>query len=122
MNFVKVYYPKHNKEEVLKIIQGKIRRIAGEQRIRLAILFGSYAKNNYTAFSDIDLLVVHENENPELYNLLYSEIGLTNLELHLYNVSNFRKVVLQSPRFVKELEGSICVFGDLKKVLEYADC
>ncbi|MBO3800369.1 MAG: nucleotidyltransferase domain-containing protein [Candidatus Brockarchaeota archaeon] len=98
-----------------------MQKIAGKQRIKLAILFGSYAKNNYTAFSDIDLLVVHENESQKLYNLLYNEMGLTNLEPHLYNFSDFRKIAMQNPRFIKELEGGICIFGDLKRVLEYAD-
>ena len=49
------------------------------------VLFGSYAKGNYTAASDIDLLVVYRDERREdAYSLVKRVLDLPGLEPHVY--------------------------------------
>lgn len=59
---VKVFYPKFNKDELLKLISSKLEELKGELPLVRVLLFGSYAKGNYTAGSDIDLLIVYKGE------------------------------------------------------------
>ncbi|MGB9677076.1 MAG: nucleotidyltransferase domain-containing protein [Candidatus Ratteibacteria bacterium] len=53
MNSVKFYYPKYDvKEGALNLKETfKIKKI---------VLFGSYAKGNFTGRSDVDLLVIYK--------------------------------------------------------------
>lgn len=79
MNSVKVYYPPYRKDELPNLLKYRMQKAKCKVKIKLAILFGSYAKNCYTAFSDVDLLIVHEEENNDVYKILYREIGIPNL-------------------------------------------
>ncbi|MBS7618376.1 nucleotidyltransferase domain-containing protein [Candidatus Bathyarchaeota archaeon] len=68
------------------------------------ILFGSYAEERYTVASDIDLLVVFDDEKgeeDEVYKVLMKNIKLPRVELHiipkndlkLYKDSKWMKIV-----------------------------
>ena len=54
---VKIFYPKHNREQIIEAIQEALPRLQEQLPLKLVALFGSYAKGNYTVASDIDLLV-----------------------------------------------------------------
>lgn len=47
-----------DKREVIKIAENYIRLISGKYVLQKAILFGSYAKDNFTADSDIDIAII----------------------------------------------------------------
>ncbi|MBS7645413.1 MAG: nucleotidyltransferase domain-containing protein [Candidatus Bathyarchaeia archaeon] len=83
---MRVFFPKFNRDEVA----AKIREYAAELREKLGlekvVLFGSYAKGTYTAASDIDLLIVFDDEKSSegtVYRTLMKNIKLPRMELHL---------------------------------------
>lgn len=89
---VKVFYPKNkNKDELLKLISSKLEELKGELPLVRVLLFGSYAKGNYTAGSDIDLLIVYKVEpRDDAYALVKKTLAVPQLELHLLLRRNTR--------------------------------
>lgn len=101
---VKVFFPKFKSEDIVK----EINRCAFELKERLGlervILFGSYAKGNYTVASDIDILVIFDDEKSswdEVYRCLMKSLQLPRLELHIipkkdlkaYETSKWMKII-----------------------------
>lgn len=83
---VRVFFPKFSREEVVN----EIRKCAVDLREKLGlekvILFGSYARKNYTVASDIDILVIFDDEKSsedKVYKCLMRSIQLPRVELHL---------------------------------------
>lgn len=83
---VKVFFPKFSREEVIK----EVSRCAVELREKLGlervILFGSYAKGNYTVASDIDLLIIFNDEKSsedDVFKGIMKKIQLPRIELHI---------------------------------------
>jgi len=64
---VRIFYPRFDRETIIKILQKKIQALKKELPVSLIVLFGSYAKDNYTAKSDIDLLVVYRGKVKDAY-------------------------------------------------------
>lgn len=120
MSSVKVYYPLYERSELLNLLRSRVQKATSKVKIKLAILFGSYAKDCYTAFSDVDLLVVHEEGDADVYKTLYREIGIRNLQLHLYTASDFIDMVKEKPRFLKELSQGIVIIGSMDELIPYS--
>lgn len=59
---VRVFYPRFNREDIIHLITKNLGNLKRELPLLLVVLFGSYAKGNYTVASDVDLLVVYEGE------------------------------------------------------------
>ena len=59
-NSVRIFYPRVNKEEVIKRVTDNLEALKSRLPLLLVSLFGSYAMVNYTVSSDIDLLVVYK--------------------------------------------------------------
>jgi len=77
------------------------------------ILFGSYARNRYTAGSDIDVLLVYRGkERNDAYKVIMNEIRLPNLEPRVYTEEQFTAMISASPTFAETLarEGLV-IFG-----------
>ena len=82
---VRVFYPKLNGDEVIRILSERLKEFDKELPLVWAVLFGSYAKGNYTVGSDIDLLVVHRGEKrADAYALVKKVLDLPRLEPHIY--------------------------------------
>jgi len=82
---VRVFYPKFSREELIARIDGRLLRLNEKLPLTLVVLFGSYAKGNYTAASDVDLLIVYKGEpRDEAYTLVKRELDIPLLEPHLY--------------------------------------
>ena len=90
---VRIFYPRLNREEV---IQGLARKLPGLQKelpLLLVVLFGSYAKGNYTVASDIDLLVVYGGkERKDAYAITKRAFDLPNVEVHLYTEKEYERM------------------------------
>ena len=56
---VQVFYPKFSREEIIQAISRSLGNLGRELPLLLVVLFGSYARGNYTVASDVDLLVVY---------------------------------------------------------------
>jgi len=101
---VKIFYPKYDRESVIKHIKVKIRDIPKKIRIYKVVLFGSYAKGNFTAASDVDLLIVYKGglDRGDIYNVLWDILDLNNLQLHVYKYEDFKKMVRNGNKFIME--------------------
>lgn len=84
----------------------------GELRLRLPVtlvlLFGSYARGNYTVASDIDLLVVYSGQAREdAFAIVKTTLGLQGLEPHVYSEEEYRSL---QPTLDRMTEGGIRIF------------
>ena len=101
---VRIYYPKHSKEELITLLRERMNELSKKLPIKLAILFGSYAVGRHTAASDIDLFVVVKGvDKNESYHKIYDGLNLKNLQLHLYTLEEYDK--MRGSLFIREVEG-----------------
>ncbi|MBS7610422.1 nucleotidyltransferase domain-containing protein [Candidatus Bathyarchaeota archaeon] len=90
--FVRVFFPKFSREEIVREIERCVRKFHESLGLCKVILFGSYARGNYTVASDIDILIVYDdkkcNEN-EIRKTLMKNIKLPRVELHILSIESF---------------------------------
>lgn len=80
---------KRRKEEIKKSIKTIIKDIENiENPFFIAILFGSYAKKNQTKHSDIDICIIHDN-NEELKKIKSNLSIHPKIEIHDFNYKEF---------------------------------
>jgi len=102
---VRIYYPKFNREELIRLLKEKVSGLSKELPLKTVALFGSYAKNRHTAASDIDLFVVIKNQSKDkAYHKIYYSLGIDNLELHLYTSEEYEKLRGDKHPFIREIE------------------
>ena len=90
---VQVFYPKFNKEEIIQAIGKDLENLKRELPLLLVVLFGSYAKGNYTVASDMDLLVIYEGEEKnEAYAIVKRTLNIPRLEPHVYSEYEFEQM------------------------------
>lgn len=83
---VRVFYPRFSREEVVAHLSARMAELDARLPLREVVLFGSYARGNYTVASDIDLLVVYRGEpKKEAYATVKQTLGLPRLEPHVYS-------------------------------------
>lgn len=76
--------------------------------VKLIVLFGSYAKGNYTVASDIDVLVVYAGDaRPDAFAIVKTALGLRGLEPHVYSEDEYRSL---QPTIDRMTEGAIRIF------------
>lgn len=87
---VRVFYPKFDKENLLNTLSQRLRVLNKEIPLIKVILFGSYAKGNYTVSSDIDLLVVYSGKTrADAYAIVKKTIAIPRLEPHIYSEEEY---------------------------------
>lgn len=87
---VRVYYPELNREQVIARLTDHLPALAQELPLRRVVLFGSYARGNYTASSDVDVLVVYEGEKrDDAFRVVRKNLPLRGLEPHVYSQKEF---------------------------------
>ncbi len=98
MSSVRVFYPKYNTQTIVKALGEKIESLKDALPVKLVVLFGSYARGNYTVASDIDLLVVYKGEpRKDAFSIVKKIIDLLELEPHVYTESEYTQTeVIQS--------------------------
>jgi hypothetical protein len=65
-------------------------KLGRELPLLSVVLFGSYARGNYTVASDVDLLVVYGGDrNEEAYAIVKRTLDIPNLEPHIYTQTEF---------------------------------
>lgn len=87
---VQVFYPRSDKERVIKHIEKKMPELKKALPVCMVVLFGSYAKGKYSVSSDIDLLVVYKGEKKvDAYNKVKKILALRGLEPHVYSEEEY---------------------------------
>lgn len=96
---------KLEREKVIRLAEKYFHRISRLISIRAGILYGSYARGDFHAGSDIDLIIIAEDlpEHPlDRWELLYSCIS-GGMEPKGYTVSEFLKLKGNRNPFILEL-------------------
>jgi uncharacterized protein len=84
-NSVRVIYPPFNRNELVERLQRGVTALSQELPVKRSVLFGSWAADRATAFSDIDLLVVYEGPSREdAFGVVRRHIPIKGLEPHVY--------------------------------------
>jgi predicted nucleotidyltransferase len=90
---VKIFYPVHDLQALEKLIASRVNRLKQLLPVKLVLIFGSYARGNHTAASDIDLLVVYSGEaRSDAYNRVVEVIDLPRLEPHVYTETECKQL------------------------------
>jgi len=99
---VRVFYPKFDQAYLLRILPERLRILHGELQLLRVVLFGSYAKKNFTVGSDVDLLIVYKGrKRSDAYAVSKRILEIPQLEPHLYSGDEY-----------KEMEGVIRKMSD----------
>jgi len=62
---VRIFYPRVSRRDVIDRLKRQLPALDAELPLLLAVLFGSYARGDYTVASDVDLLLVYQGERDE---------------------------------------------------------
>src|SRR5579871_4945584 len=85
---VKVFYRPFSREQLVAKLRGAIPDLARALPLRRVVLFGSWATGRATAFSDVDLLVVHADPlRGDAYAIVRRVVDQRGLEPHVYSES-----------------------------------
>lgn len=104
---VRVFYPKYDTEWLVQEIRKKLEELNEKLSTSMVVLFGSFAKRNYTVASDVDLLVVYKGEEKEYaYVIVKNILDIPRLEPHVYSQREYEdmKGVIS-----KMIEGGIVI-------------
>ena len=90
---VKIFYPRWTRAQVLALLRQRLPRLNERLPLARVVLFGSYARGNYTVASDIDLLVVYKGHPREdAYRLVKQVLAIPGLEPHTYSEREYCRV------------------------------
>lgn len=110
LSSVKVFYPKLDKQSLLIMLKEKAEELCKKIPIKFMIMFGSYARGNFTVASDVDLLIVYKGEErKDMFTLLKKTLNIPRLEIHLYSEKEYQEM---KDTINKMRKGGIVVFPD----------
>ena len=90
---VRVCYPQFDRQQLIQKLKEDLEALKEKLPMLLVVLFGSYAKGNYTVASDVDLLVVYEGEErKDAFATVKKTISIPRLEPHVYSESEYEAV------------------------------
>lgn len=123
LRFIKVNkkYPiyKELKSIIFKTIgiQGSIRKILQEiENVKIAFIYGSYAKSKENFLSDVDLMVIGNPDEDRLIDKIDNLEGRLKREINykIYSYDEFRKEIEEKDPFVLEIlrNKKIILIGD----------
>lgn len=90
---VRVFYPEFDQAYLLRILSERLKILQRELHLLRVVLFGSYAKGNFTVGSDVDLLIVYKGEErADAYAIVKKSLDIPHLEPHLYSEEEYKKM------------------------------
>lgn len=105
---VKVFYPPYTRHDLIELLRGKVPALAAELPLQRVVLFGSWARGNHTAFSDVDLMVIYgDPPRDDAYDAVKRTMEVRGLEAHVYSANQARAVGRTLERMA---EGGIVLF------------
>jgi predicted nucleotidyltransferase len=100
---VRIFYPKFDKKELIQKIKEKMEELAGELPLSLVVLFGSYARGNYTVASDVDLLVIYRGkERKDAFATVKKTLGIPLLEPHVHSEHEYEGLKRDIDRMIAD--------------------
>ena len=105
---VRVFYPRYNRGQVIELVKTGLPDLAKLLPLKLVVLFGSYAKGNYTVASDVDLLVVYVGEERgDAFVATKKTIEVRGLEPHVYTEDAYQALKNTIDRMI---EGGVVLY------------
>jgi predicted nucleotidyltransferase len=104
---VRVFYPKFDRKTIVEILKQRVGILKKKLPTSMVVLFGSYAKDRYTASSDIDLLIVYHGDVKDPYSVAKRTLGIHGVEPHPYSEEEYRAMRETIKRMI---EGGITIF------------
>ena len=105
---VRVFYPRFNRIQLVGLLKEGVQSLRERLPLRLVVLFGSYARGNFTVASDIDLLVVYEGESRDnAFAVTKKTIAIRGLEPHVYTAEEYGDL---KGTIDKMIQGGIVLF------------
>jgi hypothetical protein len=90
---VRVSYPAYSRAELIDLLRKRMAGLAVQLPLERAVLFGSWACERATAYSDIDLLVVYTGPAREdAYALGWRGLRLRGVEPHVYSAAEAERL------------------------------
>ena len=90
---VRIYYPRFDKHQLVQKLKEELNILEERLPLMLVVLFGSYARGNYTVASDVDLLVVYEGRTREdAFALVKRNLSIPRLEPHVYAETEYKEL------------------------------
>ena len=59
---VRIFFPEWNSDEIIQVLSKRLRALEARFPLIRVVLFGSYAKGDYTVGSAVGLLIVYQGE------------------------------------------------------------
>jgi len=88
---VRIFYPRISREQVIEQLKARLPDLSKELPFSLAVLFGSYAKGNYTVASDVDILVVYKGEErKDAFAKVKKMLDIPLLQPHVYSETDYQ--------------------------------
>ena len=94
------------KRRVEQALARYLKRVGSRVGLRQAILFGSYARDNYSSDSDIDLAIIADRlpqDHAERYVLLKETVLGLDLQPFAYTVKEWERMARTKSGFVHEI-------------------
>lgn len=89
---VRIFWPRLSREELLRLLEERVPRLAEVLPLVRVVLFGSYAQGTYGPRSDVDLLVVYRGEPREdAFQLVWKTLDIPALEPHVYAEAEYQR-------------------------------
>ncbi len=90
---VRVFYPELSPADIIRRLAERLPGLNKKLPLERVVLFGSYARGNYTASSDIDLLVVYRGRRrADAFATVKRTLDLPRLEPHVYSQVEARQL------------------------------
>ncbi|MDR7431741.1 MAG: nucleotidyltransferase domain-containing protein [Armatimonadota bacterium] len=107
---MRISSPRYSRQQVLDALQAAVPRLRGLLPLRRVVLFGSCARGDFTAASDVDLLVVYADPpRPDAFAVVRRAVGLRNLEPHVFAEGEFRAA---AARWRRQLEEGVVLYEE----------
>ncbi len=94
------------RQRLEKALGNYLRRASTKVKLREAILFGSYAKNNYSPGSDVDLAIIADGlpaKATERYAMFKETVLGLDLQPFVYTKQEWNQMIKSSTSFASEI-------------------
>lgn len=90
---VQIFYPKFDRDELIQALKGKIQELQEKLSLSWVVLFGSYARGNYTVASDVDLLVIYKGKKrKDAFATVKKTLDIPLLQPHVYSEEEYQRL------------------------------
>ncbi len=111
MTSVRVFFPRFDCAELTRRLRERIVDLDRKLPLLRVVLFGSYARGNYTVASDVDLLVVYRGRvREDAFAITKRVLDIPALEPHVYSKEEFERA---RDRINRMTEGGIVLFSKM---------